>query len=91
MSSIAELAEVFASLDDAGDMEQLMGELFTENEISALILRWELMKKLKAGKTQRAIASELHISLCKVTRGNKILKDKKSMSGKILERLYGDE
>lgn len=90
MNDIKELAAVFASVGIAGDMEKLMGELFTENELSALILRWELMKMLKAGKTQRAIASDLHVSLCKVTRGNKILKDKNSMSGKLLET-FGNE
>lgn len=91
MNDLTELADIFASLDNTEEMEQLMNELFTENELSALVLRWELMKKLKKGKTQRAIASELHVSLCKVTRGNKILKDTNSVSGKILERLYGNE
>lgn len=87
MSKLQELAQVFASVEDATDMEQLMNELFTENELSALHLRWELMKMLKEGKTQRQIAADLHVSLCKVTRGNKILKDENSMSGKLLERL----
>lgn len=90
MNNIDELAAVFASVEKADDMEKLMSELFTENELSALILRWELMKMLKEGKTQRAIASDLHVSLCKVTRGNKILKDKNSMSGKLLEK-FGNE
>lgn len=90
MSNLQELAKVFASVESAENMEQLMGELFTENELSALILRWELMKMLKEGKTQRAIAKDLHVSLCKVTRGNKILKNINSMSGKLLEELENE-
>jgi len=39
---------------------------------------------LKEGRTQRAIAHELKVSLCKVTRGSKILKDKNSVITKYL-------
>ena len=34
---------------------------------------------LKEGKTQREIAKELKVSLCKVTRGSKILKQTNSI------------
>jgi TrpR family trp operon transcriptional repressor len=43
------------------------------------------MKELHQGKTQRDIASELGISLCKITRGSKILKQDDSQFGKILK------
>ncbi len=77
--------KALCSVTSISDMEKLLKELLTENEQEALDLRWELMRQLKEGKTQRQIAGDLHISLCKVTRGNKILKDKNSISNSLLD------
>jgi len=85
------VVQAFAKIDSEVEMEQLFNELFTENEREALSLRWELMRQLKDGKTQRTIAKDLHISLCKVTRGNKILKDKNSVSNRLLSEENRDE
>lgn len=83
--SQSEIVEVFAQIDNADDMGQLFSEMLTPKEIEALTLRWQLLKELNAGETQRAIASRHHISLCKITRGSKLLKDKDSIVKKILE------
>ena len=40
---------------------------------------------LNEGMTQREIAKELNVSLCKVTRGSKILKDKNALIKKYLK------
>ena len=66
-------------------MQKLFEELFTQREKYDFALRWRLMKELHQGKTQRDIASELGISLCKITRGSKILKQDDSQFGKILK------
>ena len=79
-----EIAEIFAAIDGVDDMEQLMSEVLTPKELEALTLRWQLLKELQAGETQRAIAARHHISLCKITRGSKLLKDDKSIVKKIL-------
>ena len=78
------VAEALASIASTQEMEALLSELLTEAELSALNLRWELMQQLLAGKTQRAIAQDLGVSLCKVTRGNKILKRSDSISLRLL-------
>jgi TrpR family trp operon transcriptional repressor len=50
------------------------------------------MKDLHDGKTQREIANDLGISLCKITRGSKILKDPESQMNIVLkERDYGKD
>lgn len=85
--SIDELAGIFAGIDDKSRMKHLFEELFTPAERSTFELRWELLKSLHAGKTQREIAEEFGISLCKITRGSKILKDKNSELSKILSEL----
>lgn len=83
-----ELVEVFTEINDYKTMEKFFKEIFTPAEIRDFILRWELMRLLKIGFTQRKIASKLRLSLCKITRGSKILKDRKSVTNQILnERL----
>ncbi len=81
-----ELVKVFAKIDDENTMNKFFNEIFTETERKDLSLRWQLMKMSKDGMPQRAIASKLKISLCKITRGVKILKDKDSVSRRILDR-----
>lgn len=85
------IAAILSSVTDEEEMAKLLQELFTANELEALDLRWQLMRQLKAGKTQRQIARDLHVSLCKVTRGNKILKDKTSVSNRLLDEEIIDE
>ena len=80
-----ELVAVFAELTDIDEMEQFFQEIFTPKEISDLALRWQLMKELHQGHTQRRIAAEHNISLCKITRGSKVLKKDESITRRILE------
>jgi len=49
-----------------------------------------LMKDLYRGIPQREIAANHGISLCKITRGSKILKQKGSYCRKILSDRYDD-
>ena len=91
MKARQELAKIFCEIDDPREMEQLFQELFTPKEREDLFLRWELLKDLYHGKTHRAIAADHGISLCKITRGSKILKEKSSISNKILNKYYGDK
>ncbi len=80
-----EFADVFLQLKNKDDIQSFLKEILTENEISDLHLRWELLKMLKTGHSQRSIAKELKISLCKITRGAKILKQADSMINIILK------
>jgi TrpR family trp operon transcriptional repressor len=84
-SNLSAVATALSTITNKDSMEKFLSEILTDSELDALSLRWELMKQLKDGNTQRAIASDLHISLCKVTRGNKIIKDKNSITNKIMD------
>ncbi len=84
MSAFEDITEVLAGITDAADMEKFLLEIMTDNERKDLSLRWALMKKLHEGVPQRAISSELGISLCRITRGSKILKSGDSVAGRIL-------
>lgn len=86
MSDIDDLAAVFCQIRDPEEMRRFFDEIFTRSERWDLALRWKLMRMLRQGMTQRKIATELHVSLCKITRGSKILKDPQSVTLKMLEK-----
>lgn len=88
MSDFEELAGIFAKINDSKTMEKLFDELLTESERDRILLRWLLMKELYEGESQRNIASKYKISLCKITRGSKILKDDQSALKVILDEYY---
>ncbi len=61
-------------------MQRFLEEMLTPAERKDLALRWALMQRLMDGVPQRHIAEELGVSLCKITRGAKILKQNDSIS-----------
>ena len=92
MDDLKELIEIFTKTDSTQEMQKLFEELFTQREKYDFALRWRLMKELHDGKPQREIANSLGISLCKITRGSKILKTPGSLMNTILqERDHGKD
>jgi TrpR family trp operon transcriptional repressor len=89
MPEIREISKVLADITSPDDVEKFLYEILTDNERRDLSLRWELMKKLYKGVPQRSIASELGISLCRITRGSKILKSPDSVTGRLLASMPG--
>jgi len=87
MSPLTELAQLLARTDDPRLVEAVLAALLTPSEAHDLSARWELVKRLEAGETQRQIAKELHLSLCKITRGSRELK-KPDSAFKALLRLH---
>lgn len=91
MATSSELIEIFAGIDNNEQMEQFFQEIFTEKERSDISLRWQLLKELHEGQTQRKIAANHKISLCKITRGSKILKNDNSVIKKLLIEKFGEK
>ena len=85
MKETNELIGVFASIEDKEQMRLFFQEVFTPNERHDLSLRWKLMKMLKKGIPQRKIAAELGVSLCKITRGSKIIQDSRSVTNRLIQ------
>ncbi|MBN2513403.1 MAG: hypothetical protein JXB18_10730 [Sedimentisphaerales bacterium] len=85
-NGMKQLCSALCQIRDAEQMEHFLNEIMTLAELHDLTLRWELMRKLSQGVPQRQIASEMGISLCKITRGAKILKNKDSITRKFLIR-----
>jgi TrpR family trp operon transcriptional repressor len=82
---VQEVAELFAGIADSREMYLFLREIMTTAELHDLALRWRLMQRLHAGVAQRRIAAELKVSLCKITRGSRILKQPKGVVRKMLE------
>jgi TrpR family transcriptional regulator, trp operon repressor len=82
--AVQAIASVFARVRSAAEMRRFFDEILTAAETRDLALRWLLLRKLSAGMSQRKIADELGISLCKITRGSKILKNRKSVTVRML-------
>lgn len=79
-----QIATVFASITDPLEMEQFFDEMLTAKEVSDLSMRWQVLCGLYEGDSQRNIAAKHGMSLCKITRGSKVLKDENAISAKIL-------
>jgi TrpR family trp operon transcriptional repressor len=82
ISAFKELTEILAGISSPADIEKFFMDLS---------LRWDLLKKLHRNVPQRVIASELGISLCRITRGSRILKSGDSIIKSILDSKYRPE
>lgn len=84
--NIKEICQIISELNNKEEVEQFLNELLTQSELSDIEQRWNILKKLTDNESQRKISKNLSVSLCKITRGSKILKDEKSMIKKILSK-----
>ncbi len=86
MKDILEISSVLNKLKSDKETYSFLLELLTESELIDISKRWRILKMLKNGLTQREIAQELNVSLCKVTRGAKIIKNKNAVVNKYLKK-----
>ncbi len=93
MNDVKEIANLIAKMNTADDICGFLSEMLTESELSVLSKRWRIINMLKQGATQREVSKELSVSLCKVTRGAKILKNNASVTNRYLikEENYGNK
>ncbi len=85
MREIKHIAEMLSQMNK-GEIYHLLQELLTGAEIETLSKRWRILQMLSENYTQRQIAGELNVSLCKVTRGAKILKKTDSIVNKVMRK-----
>jgi TrpR family trp operon transcriptional repressor len=78
MNRLKEIAAALAATGDEELIEAFLKSILTRNEVSEIMSRWELVKLLDAGLSQRKISERLGLSLCKITRGSKELKKARS-------------
>ncbi|MBI4250113.1 transcriptional regulator [Candidatus Uhrbacteria bacterium] len=66
-------------------LDNFLCDLLTDDEYSELVTRWRIVRELQHGKAQRRIAAGLGVGIATVTRGSKMLKNKKGGFQKILQ------
>lgn len=69
-----DLIRVLALASDTDLIHRLLQDLLTPSEVSAIRERWEIVKRLDDGMSQRAIRDEVGVSVTTVSRGNRQLK-----------------
>jgi TrpR family trp operon transcriptional repressor len=87
MNNIKEIAGLLAETTNKNLILEFMESILTPAELEAISSRWELVKMLDQGVSQRKIARELHLSLCKITRGSKELKKDNSPLKKMIDKI----
>jgi TrpR family trp operon transcriptional repressor len=89
MDRIDEIALVLANTHDAEQIAEFLRSILTESEVKEVSSRWELVKLLNEGMSQRKISEKLGLSLCKITRGSKELKKDPSFFKQMVDK-YSD-
>ena len=84
--NLGELSRTLAGIREPEFIEDLLRCLLTPSETADIAARWALVKALDKGHSQREIAKDLGLSLCKITRGSRELKKENSAFRRILER-----
>jgi len=84
-ANFEEMSRTLAATDDPVLIEGFLYSLFTRAEADEIAKRWALVKRIAEGVPQRAIAAELGLSLCKITRGSRELKKEQSAFREMLE------
>ncbi|MCB9506331.1 MAG: hypothetical protein H6698_00370 [Myxococcales bacterium] len=69
-----DLLTVLTRLDDAEEVSRLLLDLLTPHEVEALSERWEIVKRLDRGMSQRAIRDEIGASVTTISRGSRQIK-----------------
>ena len=87
MKNIKNIAQVLSKINDQKLIEEFLSSILTKKELEDLSSRWELVKLLDKGISQRKIAKDLHLSLCKITRGSKELKKENSALKRIIKEI----
>ena len=83
--NIGEMAEALAEAGDPGFVRDFLHCLLTPAEIADVAGRWALVKALRRKTPHRQIAKDLGVSLCKITRGSRVLKQPGSAFARALE------
>lgn len=87
MENLKEIARLLSETSDEKLIKEFLESILTPSELDAISSRWELVKLLDQGVSQRKIARELHLSLCKITRGSKELKKDGSPLKKMINKI----
>ena len=76
--AVKELAAVLSRTEDQELLKEFLESILTPNELAEVSTRWALVRLIDDGISQRKVADQLGLSLCKITRGSKELQKENS-------------
>jgi len=88
---IDEMAGLLTSMHSKEEVALLLDGILTPAEVESIHLRWQLLKLLKSGTTQRDIQSQLGICLGKISRGSRMLKYGREGFNELVGKLIGQD
>ena len=65
-------------------LDKFLADILTPQEYREIKKRWQIITQLHAGMTQREIAYNLHIGIGTVTRGSRVIQNKRGGSREVL-------
>ena len=68
-------------------LKEFFRDLLSPTEYKELGVRWQIVKQLAAGKSQRDVAKNLHTAIATITRGSRELADKDGGFQRVLQKL----
>jgi TrpR family trp operon transcriptional repressor len=69
-------------------LHEFLFDLLSPAEYKDLAVRWQIVKQLQKGLSQRDIAKNLKVSISTVTRGSREMLNKKGGFAEILKKYY---
>ena len=82
--ALREMSAALARTADAELIADFLYSILTPSEQDTIAARWELVKLIDQGVSQRKISDMLGLSLCKITRGSKELKKENSAFARMI-------
>lgn len=81
-----ELSTVIGQIKNGKLLNAFLMDILTPKEYEEIIKRWQIVKQLNDGISQRQIAKNLKISLSKITRGSRMLLNKNGGFNQLLKK-----
>lgn len=86
---VEELGELFQQIASDGNLvKEFLRDILTPKEYKNLGIRWQIVKQLAKGLSQREISGNLGVSIATITRGSRELLDRKGGFNQVLEKYY---
>lgn len=73
---------------DRALLRDFLVDMLSPAEYSKITRRWQIVKQLWQGVSQRQIAKNLKVSIATITRGSRELLDEEGGFQKVLKKLY---
>ena len=68
--ALKELFALLSSIENVRESEMLLRDILTPKELRDIAERWQLIRALDSGMTQRDVAKKCGVSISKITRGS---------------------